>query len=321
METRSNHVLVGSVMLILLAMLVLFSIWIARVSAKQDKVYDILFHQSVDGVNKGSQVSYSGVPVGQVKDIQLWRDDPQFVRVRISVTPETPILEGTSATVQGSFTGTSTIQLNGGKKGAPPIACPAEHPELDCPAGAPLIPPKPGGFGAILANAPQLLDRLSTLTERLTELLNDRNQVSIGHILANTDRLTEALADRSGDIGQTLTETRVAIQKAGAAADQIAALAQTANGKLAEVDLQTTMGNLNKAIASAQQSMATLDDVLKEAKPGVSNFSRSTLPEVGRLVHDLREVTGNLNELSTRFGSGGATGLLGRERLPDYKGK
>jgi phospholipid/cholesterol/gamma-HCH transport system substrate-binding protein len=320
METRSNHVLVGSVVLILLAMLALFSVWIARVSAKQEKVYDILFHQSVDGLNKGSQVAYSGVPSGQVKEIQLWKDDPQFVRVRISVDPDTPVLEGTYATIQNSFTGPSTIQLAGGKKGAPPIACPARNAAADCPAGAPLIPTKPGAFGAILSSAPQLLDRLSTLTERLTELLSDRNQVSITHILESTDRLTAALADRSGDLGQTLTETRIAVQKAGNAADQIGQLAQTANGEIA-ANIGPTMTNLNRAIASAQQSMDTLNDVLKDAKPGVQNFSKSTLPEVGKLVHDLREVTGNLNDLSQRLNQGGAGSLIGRERLPDYKGK
>lgn len=98
METRSNHVLVGAVVLILLAVLALFTVWIARLGGTKQKEYDIFFKQSVDGLARGSQVTYSGVPSGQVKSIQLWRNDPQFVRVRIEVSQDTPILQGTAAT-------------------------------------------------------------------------------------------------------------------------------------------------------------------------------------------------------------------------------
>ena len=135
METRSNHVLVGAVVLILLAMLALFTVWLARINATQAKQYDIFFKQSVDGLAKGSIVAYSGVPSGEVKIIQLWKPDPQYVRVRVELNPDTPVLEGTTATIQGSFTGTSTIQLDGAAKGAPAIGCPDVHPESACPYG------------------------------------------------------------------------------------------------------------------------------------------------------------------------------------------
>ena len=115
METRSTHVLVGAVVLILLAVLALFTVWIARLGGTKQKEYDIFFKQSVDGLARGSQVTYSGVPSGQVKSIQLWRNDPQFVRVRIEVSQDTPILQGTAATIQGSFTGTSTISMDGAR--------------------------------------------------------------------------------------------------------------------------------------------------------------------------------------------------------------
>jgi hypothetical protein len=80
-------------------------------------LYDIYFPQSVDGLAKGSAVSYAGVPAGQIKQIELWKRDPSYVRVRIEVDDHIPILEGTTATIQGSFTGVSNIQLAGGVKG------------------------------------------------------------------------------------------------------------------------------------------------------------------------------------------------------------
>lgn len=320
METRSNHVLVGAVVLILLAVLALFTVWLARLSGGNERQYDIFFKQSVDGLSPGSAVTFSGVPSGQVKEIEFWKPDPQFVRVRISVKDDVPILEGTTATIQGSFTGPSTVQLDGAVKGAPAIACPRDNPKSACPLGVPVIPTKPGGIGALLSSAPKLLERLTTLTERLTELIGDKNQNSIAGILANTNKLTKALADRGPEIAATLAETRVTIQKAGLAAEQIGQLAGTTNGILAD-DVKPMIGNLNRTIASAQKSMETLDATIGDARPGLQAFSKKTVPEVGQLVQDLRQMALALSSVAEKIDNGGAGGLLGAPKLPDYKKK
>ncbi|MDF2605446.1 MCE family protein [Sphingomonas sp. ABOLG] len=320
METRSNHVLVGAVVLILLAVLALFTVWIARLGGTKQKEYDIFFKQSVDGLARGSQVTYSGVPSGQVKSIQLWRNDPQFVRVRIEVSQDTPILQGTAATIQGSFTGTSTISLDGARKGAPPIVCPERDPGSVCPYGVPVIPTRTGGLGAILNSAPQLLERLSTLTERLTGLLTDRNQASIAGILENTNRLTDALADRGPEIAATLAQTRIAVAQAGTAAEQIGNLAATTNGILAE-DVKPTLANLNETIRSARQSTETLNSAIQDARPGLQTFSKQTIPEVNQLVLDLRQMSAALASVAEKVDQQGAAALVGPRKLPDYKGK
>jgi phospholipid/cholesterol/gamma-HCH transport system substrate-binding protein len=318
METRSNHVLVGAVVLILLAVLALFIVWLARLGGGNDREYDIFYKQAVDGLSAGSQVTFSGVPSGQVKEIAFWQPDPSLVRVRITVKDEVPILEGTVASIQGSFTGPSTVQLDGAMKGAPPIVCPRENPRSGCPLGVPVIPTKQGGLGALLSSAPRLLERISTLTERLSQLLDDRNQNSIAGILANTNRLSRALADRGPEIAATMAETRVAIQKAGVAAQQIGELAATTNGVLAD-DIKPTVANLNRTIDSARKSMESLDQTIGEARPGVQAFTKKTIPEVGQLIQDLRIMSTSLASVAEKLDQGGASSLIGSPRLPDYK--
>ncbi len=158
METRSNNVLVGAFVLFFVAALAIFVVWLANDSGGTKREYDIYFKQSVDGLNKGAQVQYSGVPVGQVRQIALLPDDPQFVRVRIEVNEGVPILQGTTAALEGvGFTGVSQISLDGGVKGAPPITDKG-------PDGKSVIPNRVGGLGELLNTAPQLLQRLSTLS-------------------------------------------------------------------------------------------------------------------------------------------------------------
>jgi len=321
METRSNHVLVGAVVLILLTVLALFTVWIARFGHADEKEYDIFFRQAVDGVARGSAVTFSGVPSGQVTQIALWKNDPQFVRVRIRVNDDTPVLQGTTAFISGvGFTGVSQVSLDGARKGAPAITCPEENPARDCPYGVPVIPTRTGGFGAILNSAPQLLERLSTLTERLTGLLTDRNQASIAGILENTNRLTDAFADRAPEIAATLAQTRIAIQQAGDASAAVGDLAKTANGVLAN-DVQPSIRNLNEAIASAKNSADQLNDAITEARPGIQSFSKQTIPEVGLLVRDLRRTSDALASVAEKVDQGGASALLSSPKLPDYKGK
>lgn len=319
METRSNHVLVGAVVLILLAVLVLFTVWLARISTATEKEYDIFFKQSVEGVNKGSAVSFSGVPAGQVKEIALFKPDPGLVRVRISVNNDIPVLQGTTATIQGvGFTGVSQIQLDGAVKGAPPIECPETDPRSVCPMGVPVIPTKQGGLGALLSTAPRLLERISTLTERLTELLSDKNQASIAGILRNTDRLTDELARGAPDMRLAIAELRNTVKQAGFAAEQIGQMADTTDKVLAS-EVGPAMQDLRQAVRSADRTLNQLERTLGKADAGIDSVSTKTIPEVNQLIQDLREMTISLQSVADKVDKGGAGSLLGGQKLPDYE--
>ena len=311
METRSNYVMVGAVTVALLAGTLLFIVWLAGLSNKATKCYDIYFAQGVGGLNKGSNVSFSGVPVGQVSKISLLPNRPEFVWVRIEVEEQTPVLQGTSAQIHGvGFTGVSEIQLTGAERGRPPI-------EQVGPQGCPVVPATSGGISALLNSAPELIDRIQRLTERLTELLSDKNQNSISDILENIDATTAELRKHAPEMGDTVAEIKIASHNAGLAANSIAALGNNTN-KLVTEQGQPAMENLNKAIISARQAADSLNGMITDARPGVQNFSKQTLPEANKLVHDLRELSQSLEQVSQRVNQQGIGGALGPEKLPDY---
>ena len=312
METRSNQVLVGTVVLALLVGLLLFAVWIAGLNTDKRKCFDIYFSQGVGGLNRGSNVSFSGVPVGQITKVSLLPDRPEFVWVRIEVEESTPVLQGTTAQIKGvGFTGVSEIQLDGAVKGAQPLTQVG-------PQGCPVVPSSAGGLGALLNSAPELLERIQRLTERLTELLSDRNQNAISDILENIDKTSRVLADRAPEMADTLAEARVAARNAGRAADEVAKLANSSNA-VVQRDVQPAAADLRRTLQSLQQTSANIDTLVADARPGVQNFSKSTLPEVNRLVRDLRDLTASLEGVSNRLEQGGVTGVLGAPKLPDHK--
>jgi len=311
-ETRSNYVMVGAVTVALLAGVLLFIVWLAGLSNKATNCYDIYFNQAVGGLNKGSNVTFSGVPVGQVTKISLLPNRPEFVWVRIDVDQQTPVLQGTTAQIKGvGFTGVSEIQLDGAVKGAPPI-------NRLGPQGCPVVPSATGGLGALLNSAPELIERIQRLTERLTELLSDKNQNSIADILENLDRTTKVLADRAPDLADAIGDARIAARNAGIAAQKFGVLADSTNQLINEQG-KPAAEDLRKSIASIQQAADSLNAMITDARPGVQNFSKSTLPEANRMVRDLRELTQSLNSFTERLNQGGIGGTLGPEKLPDYK--
>jgi phospholipid/cholesterol/gamma-HCH transport system substrate-binding protein len=319
METRSNNIFVGAVVLLLLALAIGGTFWFSRVAEGNKREYDVFFKQSVSGLANGGSVTYAGVPSGQIKDIKLWDKDPDFVRVRISVEASTPILQGTTATINGvGFTGVSELQLDGAVRDAPPITCPRENAEAVCPEGVPVIPTKPGALGELLNNAPQLLSRLTTLTERLTEVLDDKNQKHLAGILANVDSLTGTLARSGPELSATLAQAHETLASVAKAADAITLTAQSTN-QLLNGEGKPVIAELRQTIRQAHASLATLDDTIKEAQPGVQTFSRDTMPQIALLVRDLRLMSQSLRTVSEKLEKQGAASLVGSPSLPDYK--
>lgn len=311
METRANHVWVGVVTLVLLALLAGGIVWISRLNEGKQNEFDIFFQQSVDGLAKGSGVTFAGVPVGQISQIELWRKDPKFVRVRINVDAKVPINVGTVATIQGSFTGVSKIQLEGAVKGAPRLTEPG-------PEGVPVIPTRRSGLGELLNSAPLLMERLATLTENLNTFLSDDNRKAISGILANTDRMTADLASTTPRLNASLTELQGTLRQATATLAEFEKVAGSANAMLDD-DGDSLAGDLRATLRSAQGAADQLTATLKEAEPVSRQFTESTLPATEATLRELRATSRALRAVTERIDEQGAGALMGTPKLPDYK--
>jgi phospholipid/cholesterol/gamma-HCH transport system substrate-binding protein len=311
METKRSSIIVGAVTLALVVALFAFILWLSRFQTGGREEYDMFFKQSVAGLSVGSTVSFSGVPVGQVERIALMPESPEFVRVRISVSPDVPILEGTTATLQASgFTGVSVVQLEGAMRGAAAITQPG-------PYGVPVIPTRPSGFGQILETAPEVVERASILIARLNEVLSDENRANFARILESVDMTASEVSREAPKLGQTLSEAQATLKAATAAAERVGKLAETGDALLGQ-DGKAAVAELTAAAAATRAAAERLDTLLAAAEPGIETVTTDTIPELNRLLAELRSAATSLDTLADKAATDPVSLLSGRP-LPDYE--
>lgn len=252
METKARYILVGAFTLGAMGALLGFLLWLAQVEITRAYAqYDIVF-DTVSGLSQDSVVRYNGVDVGKVLSIDLDRENPQFVRVRIEVRATTPVRQDTTATLSSQgVTGVSFVALEGGSPTSDPlVAVP--------PAPVPLILSKPSVVQELTNAAPDLLKEAIALIEDVRQFTTPENREAIASILQNVEQVT-------------------------ARVDAIAARAETlvtaAEGTLARADA---------ALGKAEAAFASADAVIKNDIPGLVDGLKATVADVGATATELK---------------------------------
>ena len=291
METRASHILVGGFVLTLIVGLVAFTIWIAKVDLDAEyKDYDIYFDDTVSGLYKRGTVFYLGIPVGEVRDITLAPDDPRKVRVITRLNADVPVNVGTTARLEfQGLTGVAYIELHGGAPTNPII-------EIKDGEERPVIPAEASAFQEVFMQAPNLVNEAIAAVGRVSLVLSDENIASITAVLKNTDEITRNIARGTTDIDGLVADTRAALAKVTDAAEALSGLATTGN-ELLGAEGQRLVEETVLTMQHARSLVARLDGVVADNEETVTQFVGSTLPEISRLIMDLRRTARDLSRV------------------------
>ncbi|GGO10987.1 ABC transporter permease [Iodidimonas muriae] len=313
METRAHHLLIGTFMLLLISGLFAFVIWLAKVDVDQQyKRYEIFFEGSVAGLSEGSAVRLNGVPVGSVLDISIPPEDPSKVRVLVRIEYDVPILEGSVARLElQGFTGIAFVQISGGQRGR---ALPISED-----AGVGEIPSERSPIQQVFEEAPNLINEAILAVNNVKELLGPDTQQRVANILENIDILSSSLAGRSEEINAVLLHLDDAIIDFQNTAKAFSNLAETTNDVM-NTDVRKTFEQASEAARSADALADELTGLVSDNREGVSRFVNTGLPEVARLIGDLRRLTQRLDTVAQKFEDKPIEALFG-SRQPEFEGQ
>jgi phospholipid/cholesterol/gamma-HCH transport system substrate-binding protein len=263
METRAAYVVVGTFVLALIAGLVVAVLWVAQGQlAQQQARYDIYFASVTTGLVEGSVVQISGVQVGRVVAVALDPRNPQRVRVTVEVKSDAPIRSDSVASIDiQTLTGTASVAITPGSSAAPPIEV-AEDQRY------PVIWSRDSEIQKVVASIPDLLAKLTDLTDRVASALDDKNRAALAATLDNLNHVSAAVAARSTDIDHLF-----------------------ADGAADARELRETIASMNHAVQrvdtvadQAGNALRDVDQLVKDNQAPLKDFTQNGLGELRQLL-------------------------------------
>ncbi len=263
METRAAYVAVGAFVLVLLLGLVVAVMWLAHGQFNRKMVrYDTYFARVVTGLVDGSPVRISGVQVGHVVNVALDPKDPSRVRVTMEVAANAPIRSDSVASLEVQpLTGSAAIEITPGSIKAPPL-------QVKDGQKYPVIWSRESEMQMLVQSLPHLLENIVTVTDKLSQVMNEKNRAALTDTLANLNRVTSVAAAHSDDIDRLLNES---------AADA-KALRQTIGA------MNDAARRLDKVTDQAGVAIRNINGMVQENRRPLRDFTRNGLDELRQLV-------------------------------------
>jgi phospholipid/cholesterol/gamma-HCH transport system substrate-binding protein len=312
METRAHYVAVGTFVLAVIFLAFVAIFWLGSTEfGQQAKRYYIFFRGSVAGLNKGSQVQYNGIPVGRVVDIRV--DPNNLEQIQVMVEIDTSIVEIKSdarAFLDANIlNGIATIQIRGGTLEASDLAPAPGH-------KYPVIKAGRSELEEVKASLPELVADIKTAAHSLNALLDEQNRQAVSDTLRNVQTITSALVEPSKEVNEVVDNANKAVVELRTFFQNLDQ-SYTEKGGLKD-QLSQTLGDADRLAKNLNEASRQLQLVLQENRPGIRNFTQSTLNQVSDLVTDLQRFVAG----ATRFVSEmerNPTRLLFGERREGYR--
>jgi phospholipid/cholesterol/gamma-HCH transport system substrate-binding protein len=299
METKANHILVGTFTLIVVALGFGFIYWLARFEEAAGKEpIVIVFEEAVTGLTAGGDVLFNGIKVGEVASLAVDPDDPKRVRTLVHVRTGTPVKADTVARLEfQGLTGVAVVQLSGGSPGAETIGVGPD-------GEIPVIIAEKSQLKKLLDTVSDIAEKGSSLFVRLDRVLGT-NEEAIGRSIANVEEFTDTLAANSDRIDSFMRDASAfagRLDGMSAGLDElikgINALTGEGGGELMK-DIGSTFKRIDTFLAENEAP-------LKETIKNVETFSgtlASNTEQFDKFMKDAGELAERLNAVSVKLGS------------------
>jgi len=290
MEREANYLAVGSFVLLVLGMTVLFVYWYSAANGHRAfRRYEIYFDGSVSGLSVGSPVRYLGVDVGRVESIGIDPRASDRVQVIAQIEPGTPIDPHTVAqlTLQG-VTGVMFIDLRHLLAGTGRTLL-ANVPSQKYP----VIASVHSSLDVLLDSLPDLAAQLDGLLERAGRLLSERNLAAMDSIAENVRQASAGMPQTMRQAAQLVTELRTTVKQANSVLATVRADVGPAGENLVQMTRRLRTASDNLARASGR-----LDAFMAQNGTQLSGLVRDGVPQLQGLLRDARSAAQQIDGLA-----------------------
>jgi phospholipid/cholesterol/gamma-HCH transport system substrate-binding protein len=318
MEKNANYTLVGLSTLILTVALIVFVVWLARLSFARDyDLYDIVFQGPVRGLNEGGEVHFNGIKVGEVQKIALDQTNPRNVIARVRVTEDVPIRVDSYATLEPQgITGLNYVQITSGSgtrpllKEADQARCDRQGIGRDC---IPVIRSQRSALSDLLEGGGTVLTRSIEALDRVNRVLSDDNIKTFSASLADAQAVTAELRERKAIIA----DAQSALQRIDTAADEIGKLSASTRAVI-DGDGKRAITNLADAAEEARAAAKDARAMIGKLQAPTADFATNGLPQATAALIRLQSAAEALERLVNDIESS-PTGTLTKPPAQEVK--
>lgn len=288
MERDAHYAAVGIATVALVAALIVFTIWLARLQFNDDyDVYDIVFSGPVNGLSEGGEVHFNGIRVGEVTDLNLDPNKGNQVIARVRLNATTPVRVTSRAQLEPQgITGLNYVQITAGTEGSALLK--TQYPENV----VPVIQSQPSPIAELLSGSGTVLAQTVDALNRINRVLSDDNIRSFSSTLNNVEALSNELEARKGMFAQL----EQALTKANEAVAEYQQLGADAR-RLINTDGREAIANINKATADAQLAIASANRSVSALERPLGDFATTGLPQLTQTIEELNSATSSLQDL------------------------
>ncbi|MDP1929639.1 MAG: MlaD family protein [Thiobacillus sp.] len=292
METEGRYTLVGTLVLLVAALMTLAILWLvgaAGTIAYQD--YAISFKkQSLDGLAVGGPVKMRGIDVGTVADFDFVSNGDEAVAVIVRVDADLEIHRGAEAYVKRNLvTGIAAIEIVNGPKTAPVLEAAQGEPY-------PLIAEGSSDIDKVAVTLAKLADSGEAIMEQMSLVLSEKNQRALSQALANLNTLSSQLAADKNGLKDVLVAVREASDEFRIASASIGQATTRVEGSLVGV-----ANNADIALKQAVVSMEKLQRDASQISASIQQLSDTGTLEMARLSSEVRTTSDALTTTGQRL--------------------
>ncbi len=284
MESKANYALVGVFVLLGLAAVLSFVLWLSNSQFDQQyDDYEVVFQGAVRGLSQGSEVRFNGLPVGEVTRLSLDASNSNAVIAQIQVQAQTPVHVDSTAQLEPlGLTGLNYIQISAGSE---EVALMSELPGT----GPHRIQGRMSQIDNLVEGGEDVILGAQRALVRVNALLSEDAILDFQNILSNVGAITANFKNTELD---TDLLNRV-LRTVDSAAKDVSTAALGVDVAAKNLDALVT-GDIKSVVARAEVSMAELDKML-------ANFSV--------LANDASDTTVDVRDAINRLSNSGLTDI------------